>query len=205
MHFQEVDRAPWWEMWYWAETIERWQEEGLPKDVHLQEYFGVDRRENVGVNLGLIPPFEETTLEETDTYRVYIDGNGVTRKEFKEHGRSTMPQWLRFPVENRADFENLKERLNPDSPCRYPLWWEDRKRYWKDRDYPLSITAGSLFGGLRGDGSTRDRVGQLRGSAEVAEPGESRSDRGPRDVADRGNRLGDRREDGRRRPLFRPA
>ena len=54
-----------------------------------------------------------------------------------------MPQWLRFPLETREDWETkFKPRLNPTSPCRYPLYWEEKKRIWKHRDYPLSIGGG---------------------------------------------------------------
>lgn len=150
MHFKEVDRPPWWELWYWEETLDRWYKEGLPQDVHLIEYFGVDRRENVGVNVSLCPPFKEETLEENEDYRVYRDAQGVIKKEFKhERAKSSMPQFLRYPIESREDFEELKTRLNPYSPARYPLWWEEKKKMWKDRDYPLSIYVGSLFGWIR--------------------------------------------------------
>ncbi|MGQ9733207.1 MAG: uroporphyrinogen decarboxylase family protein [Candidatus Zipacnadales bacterium] len=150
MNYQPVDRTPWWELWYWRETIERWQDEGMPADVHLEQYFGVDRRDGVGVNLGLVPAFRVETLEDTPDYRIYRDGNGVIRQEFKEKGDLTMPRWLRFPLETREDWEKeIKPRLNPDSPCRYPLRWEEMKVLWARRDYPLSISAGSIYGWLR--------------------------------------------------------
>ncbi len=137
-------------MWYWKETLDRWHTEGLPDDVHLIEYFGVDRREDVGVNVGILPRFEEETLEETGEFRIFRDGEGVTRKEFKyDRSKLSMLQFLRHPIEGRMDFEDMKKRLNPTSPARYPLWWEERKRCWKDRDYPLSISVGSLFGWIR--------------------------------------------------------
>ncbi|MBI2915014.1 MAG: hypothetical protein HYY08_03700 [Firmicutes bacterium] len=150
MHFKEVDRPPWWELWYWKETLERWHDEGLPEDVHLHEYFGVDRKEGVGVATGLYPAFKEETLEETPEYRIFRDGEGVIKKEFKDKlAKLSMPQFLRHPVETRQDFEELKKRLNPNSPGRYPLWWEEKKKMWKNRDYPLHIFAGSLFGWIR--------------------------------------------------------
>jgi uroporphyrinogen decarboxylase len=149
MHFEEVDRVPVWEMWYWEDTLQRWYEEGLPNDVNLPEYFGVDRRERAPVNIHLCPRFDEVTLEETDKYRIYMDGDGVTRQEFKKGGRRSMPHWIEFPLKNRDDWKELKKRLNPDSPARYPCWWEDVKREWKGRDYPLSIPAGSIYGYLR--------------------------------------------------------
>jgi len=150
MNYQPVDRVPQWELWYWRETIERWEDEGLPADAHLERYFDVDRRDGVGVSVGLVPGFREETLEETDEYRIYRDRNGVTRQEFKTKGDLTMPKWLRFPMETREDWETLiKPRLNPESPVRYPLRWEEMKRLWAQRDYPLSISAGSIYGWIR--------------------------------------------------------
>jgi len=150
MNYEPVDRCPWWELWYWRETLERWQDEGMPADVHLEQHFGVDRRDNVGVNLGLVPRFREETIEDTPEYRIYRDVSGVIRQEFKEKGDTSMPRWLRFPLETHEDWENeIKPRLNPDSPCRYPLRWEELKRLWAERDYPISISAGSIYGWLR--------------------------------------------------------
>jgi len=53
-------------------------------------------------------------------------------------------------METREDWEKvIKPRLNPDSPVRYPLYWEEKVRIWKDRDYPLSIGGGSIYGWIR--------------------------------------------------------
>lgn len=150
MNYRPVDRTPWWELWYWAETIERWQDEGLPADIHLEHFFAVDRRETAPVSLGLVPAFRVETIEDTPTYRIYRDAAGVIRQEFKEKGNLTMPRWLRFPMESRQDWENdIRPRLNPASPCRYPLRWNEMKRLWAERDYPLAIPAGSIYGWLR--------------------------------------------------------
>ncbi|MBE3088626.1 MAG: hypothetical protein IMZ71_05890, partial [Chloroflexi bacterium] len=150
MQYGERDRCPWWEMWYWKETLERWYDEGLPRDVHLQEFLGVDRRENVGVSVGLVPAFERETIEETDEYEVFRREDGVICKQFRGDRAGRMPQWLRFPMQTRDDWENvIKPRLNPASPCRYPLYWEEKKRIWAQRDYPISISGGSVFGWLR--------------------------------------------------------
>jgi uroporphyrinogen decarboxylase len=62
----------------------------------------------------------------------------------------TMPQWLDYPLKTRDDWEQVfKPRLDPTSPARYPLWWEDYVRTVQDRDYPLGISAGSFFGWVR--------------------------------------------------------
>jgi uroporphyrinogen decarboxylase len=153
MHFEEVDRLPWWEMWYWGETLERWYEEGLPRDVDLRQYFGVDRKEWVpirSVNRTLLPQFEQETLEETDAFRIFRDEDGITKKVFKEgDGQTSMPHWIDFPLKDRKTWEEFKARLDPDSPERYPADWEERKKTWKMRDYPLIIDCGSIYGRLR--------------------------------------------------------
>jgi hypothetical protein len=150
MNYEPRDRCPWWEMWYWADTLERWVKEGLPQDQHLETYLGVDRRESVGVNLGLVPAFTRETLEETDEYEIFRRPDGVICRQFKGDLKGRMPQWLRFPLETREDWENvIKPRLNPTSPIRYPLHWEEKKRIWAQRDYPISIAGGSVYGWLR--------------------------------------------------------
>ena len=150
MNYEERDRCPWWEMWYWADTLDVWHEQGLPEDVHLQDYLGVDRRENIGVSLGLVPGFRRETLAETESYETFRREDGVVCKQFKGGLSGRMPQWLRFPLETREDWETLfKPRLDPASPCRYPLYWEEKKRIWSQRDYPVSISGGSVFGWIR--------------------------------------------------------
>lgn len=61
-----------------------------------------------------------------------------------------MPHWLEYPVKTRLDWEKeVMPRLNPKSPARYPLWWDDYVRWVRDRDYPLGISAGSYYGWTR--------------------------------------------------------
>jgi len=45
MHYEEVDRAPFYEwLGYWPETVNRWRGEGSI-GVEVYEYFGFDKRE----------------------------------------------------------------------------------------------------------------------------------------------------------------
>jgi len=134
--------------WVFPETVERWQSEGMPADVHFSAYFGFDRYEQVPINLGPIPGIKEETVDETDDYRVVEDEFGGRRRVWKNRGIG-MPQWISYPLRDRDTWERLKERLDPASPCRYPLYWDDLKRYWADRDYPLGIHGGSYYGWIR--------------------------------------------------------
>ncbi|MCM8786301.1 MAG: hypothetical protein NC899_08770, partial [Candidatus Omnitrophica bacterium] len=60
-----------------------------------------------------------------------------------------MSQWIDFCIKDEETWENVKKRLNPDSPLRYPEYYDDWKRCVKDRDYPLGIQAGSFYGWIR--------------------------------------------------------
>ncbi len=136
----------------WGEVLERWQAEGMPGDVHIAGYFGLDRRESVPISLGIAPLFKVEVLSEDERTTITRGSDGVVRRTLKSMGKEkhqTIPQFVRFPIETREDFSDFKKRLSPKSPCRYPLYWEDYKRALEGRDYPLSIHAGSVFGWLR--------------------------------------------------------
>ena len=77
---READRVPIIES-PWAGTIRRWQNEGMPKGVAWEDFFGVDKTAGIGVDI--TPRYEEKTIEETDEYRIYTTKWGVTQKSFK--------------------------------------------------------------------------------------------------------------------------
>ncbi|MCX7599574.1 MAG: hypothetical protein N2512_12025 [Armatimonadetes bacterium] len=146
--FGSPDRPFMMSQWVFPETVERWQNEGMTPDVHFNAYFGFDRMEHVPINLGLIPPIKEKTVEENAEHAVIEDELGGRRKVWKDRGIG-MPQWISYPLRDRATWEEFKRRLNPHSPCRYPLYWDDLKRCYKGRDYPLGISGGSFYGWIR--------------------------------------------------------
>ncbi len=133
--------------WFMEETLERWRGEGLPRDIDLLEFFGLDRVEFTGGRpYQLVPPFEEETLSEDEETVVVRDESGVTKRIFKRYADSRMPQWLDFPVKTRADFEELKKRLDPHSAERFPPNLDQRKKRWQQRDHPLGVGPGSFYG-----------------------------------------------------------
>ena len=136
--------------WFWNETLARWRGEGLPPDVHPQEYFGFDRGEMLPINSGgPCPPFDKETLEEDATHQVIIDEDGAKKRIFKEKRGMSMDQWLEYPVKDRETWREFKKRLDPHSPLRYPVWWDEKKRHYQPRDYPLGLDVGSFFGWMR--------------------------------------------------------
>jgi len=156
MRFQEVDRIPYHELGLWGQTVERFIKEGMPEDAvtvsmfYGNDFFGLDRRDFVPVNVGMVPPFETMVFEETERYVIMRDGNGIVRKALKEGTvrgtRSSMDQYIKFPVEGPEDFEALKKRYDAKSEGRYPENWGELVAKWKDRDYPLCLLTNATFG-----------------------------------------------------------
>ena len=151
MRFGKPDRAFLLYPWLWGSTLERWHSEGLPPDVHVDQYFGTDVYLVAPISVGLYPSFDREVLkEEGETRIVRRAGEGQIIREFKYRPDMTMPQWLDYPLKSREDWErDFKPRLDPASPGRYPLWWDDYTRSVQGRDYPLGINAGSFFGWVR--------------------------------------------------------
>ena len=151
MYYEPRDHCPWSEMGFWPETLERWHGEGWPREVDLHDFLGFDWvRRDAPVACSLLPGFTAETLEETDQYRLVRRGDGVVAKEFKGELSFHMPQWVSFPLGTREDWErDIVPRLDPKQAGRYPDDWDDRVRAWRERDYPLGIRMGSVYGYLR--------------------------------------------------------
>lgn len=162
--FAPTDRGVSFELGMWAQTLDRWYEEGLPPDVHAgaepsshanlnagNEYFHLDRVGYLPLRpVSMIPAFTEEILEEDERYFVkrYSDGH-VARalKEGMSHTtRASMDQYLSWAVTDRASWEQVKKRFDPRSPLRYPPWWSDLARCLRGRDYPLNLTPDGGFG-----------------------------------------------------------
>ena len=135
MRFREVDRAPNWEMGYWAGALEQFYEQGLPrhpkapkglvpgagvkgegfpwlrgepKDWSVHAYFGLDKGiEKIDGEWGVWPPFETEVLweDEENIKRRAADGSVVLVRR----DSSSLPHVLEWPVTDRKSWEKLKE------------------------------------------------------------------------------------------------
>ncbi len=148
MHFGKPDRPFMMPQWVFRDTVKRWQAEGMPRDAHFNSFFGFDRYETLPISLGLVPGIEQETIEETEQYKIVADELGGRMRVWKDR-EIGMPQWITYPLRGRGQWEIFKERLDPAAPCRYPQYWDDAKRCWSGRDYPLGIHGGSYYGWIR--------------------------------------------------------
>jgi hypothetical protein len=161
MHYEPCDRSPICDFGYWDETLVIWHDQGLPSHVvntdhnFFHEFFGMDfpiRRaaSATGVEVGLMPPFEKIVLDDLGDHEVVQqeDGVRVLRKKFM----GSIPKHLGHLLADRDSWRKYyKPRLDPTHPDRYPADWEERVESWVDpnRDYPLVLPGGSLYGWLR--------------------------------------------------------
>jgi uroporphyrinogen decarboxylase len=151
MHFQTVDRIPHWEFGYLDETVERWHGEGLPAELthmnQVEEFFGVDPCVRVPFIEGPVPWFEGQTevLEVRENSRIEKLPDG-TIQEVQIEGLKTIPHYIKFPIENRDDWNEFRKRLDPEDPRRFQTDYEELARKLLRSDLPVGIGLGSYFG-----------------------------------------------------------
>ena len=158
MHYRPRDRSPIMDFSFWDETIVIWRDQGLPEHIdrsNSDEFFGMDfglERSGaaVDVDVGLVPPFEEKVLEDRGDHEVIRQSDGVCvlRRKFM----SSIPKPLDHLLVDRDTWEkHFKPRLDAEHPDRYPADWDECVKVWTDpnRDYPISLPGGSLYGWLR--------------------------------------------------------
>jgi uroporphyrinogen decarboxylase len=142
----------------WPETVQRWRTEGL-SDETLRDAdpgkFIDDRDRWVWESQWFFPfpPFQREVVEETERTVLYVNHEGILMRERKDQPMSSMPQFVRFPVENREDFRAFaRERLQPNFEERLGEEGLAKLAGYRDRDFPLIVIAdrwGGFFGALR--------------------------------------------------------
>lgn len=92
------------------------------------------------------PPFVEQVLDEDETTRLMINADGVKVRVKK--ASDSLPQFLAWPVRDRASWEQIKaERFSLDTTMdRFPPRWDSlATTYRADRDYPLGLSMDGFF------------------------------------------------------------
>ncbi len=156
MHYKPVDRSPIRDFGFWDETLLIWKQYGLPEWVEngtcANEFFGMDPEFPCGALTDLCPFFPEEVIEDRGGSEVVRDHDGVVIERAKIMG--AIPKHLDHLLKDRESWETHYEpRMRPDDPRRFPR--SDAWRKWvgewsrPDRDYPLIIYAGSLYGRQR--------------------------------------------------------
>jgi len=147
MHYGEFDRLPVIHWDGWDETLERWYDEGMPRDQNVHEYLdAVPNWAWLGADLKLFPRFEEEVVEETDEYRIFRNEEGVVCQDWKH--KSCIPHYMEFTLKTADDWPEYKKRLQPD-PARLREDLDSAIRQAEKSELPIVIGTASMMGWIR--------------------------------------------------------
>ena len=98
----------------------------------------------------IVPYYEPKIISEDERTVTFTSGDRQTLKVFKDSPLK-MPMFLDWPVKDRASWNELKKRLDPNTPARWPSDW---KAYVQEmnklgEDIPISLEVGGFYGYLR--------------------------------------------------------
>lgn len=93
--------------------------------------------------------FKSTTRIENGFEMIESESGAITRQVLHNDIMYSMPEFIRYPVRDRASWEFYRERMTPRE-CMSSEEMEKRCRRYDHRDRPLCIGAGSTYGRIRG-------------------------------------------------------
>ena len=179
LNFEPCDHPPYWEWAYWPETMDRWYNEGLERQVGYPASMLKSEPLNGGAGdwrppmpregdakrelcldegffhppvWGRIPlPYEKLILEDNAEFQIQRDTDGVTKKILKD--TMSMPMFISYPIKSRKDWDEMKANLNTNFSDRIPPDWDLVTATLRDsqRSFPVSLLGfpEGLFGQLR--------------------------------------------------------
>jgi uroporphyrinogen decarboxylase len=130
MTYQDVDRVPDIEFGYWPQTLRRWAAEGMPVAAEpgkgtpevqkVDELFGFEPHGHaIPLRLHMNPAFLEEVIEKRGDVTVMRDSSGVIAERYLDDvEESSIPHFVRFPVETPDDWRALARRYRLDDPTR---------------------------------------------------------------------------------------
>jgi len=147
LRYEPVDRCPIVDFSYCDETLAAWRRQGLPPDADPARLFGLDAMWDEcepGPKVNLAPMFERRVIEDLGDRVRMQNEDGVIQIEFKGH--ESIPRFETHPIRDRTDWVEYRKRLDPETPERIPDDWTAICRRYAERDTPLLLFAGSLYG-----------------------------------------------------------
>jgi len=126
---------------------EGWQ---LKDSQSWQQYWGTTTCDHPDFGLAWgAPGFKQTTRIEGDHEIVESENGAITRQVLNNDITYSMPEYIQFPVRDRASWEFYKERMTPTQFMTREDMLERSKKFdsWQR---PLAIGTGSGYGRIRG-------------------------------------------------------
>lgn len=148
LKFQRIDRIPLVEWPIRESTMREWLKQGYPEGINPTDYFSMDTIWiDVPFDIRMLPRFEEKIIEQTDRYKIWIDDLGALRKDFTdiENPGFVTRSWLKFPVESRSDFLEIKKRYDHADTNRFPIDFAAKAIAFNNMPVPVKISIPFLF------------------------------------------------------------
>jgi uroporphyrinogen decarboxylase len=148
-----VDRVPFIKVFGGTNAVRpHWEAEapGISRNIDkILRFEGVYRGwDIVPVNFGMTRRGAPHTVEENAAQVVRKFDDGTVEILLK--GGDYHHQTVEWPVKSMADWRRIKARhLQPDDPERYPADWPKLAQAYRNRDYPLQLTHGGVYGSAR--------------------------------------------------------
>jgi len=103
--------------------------------------YGITRWQRTPV----VPSYEPRIISEDERIVTYTNGDGQTLRIFKDS--TTMPTLLDWPVKDRATWNELKKRLDPNTPKRWPPDWNTYVQEINKlgEETPISLAVGGFY------------------------------------------------------------
>jgi hypothetical protein len=148
-----VDRVPFIKLFGGTNAIlPQWEQEepGLSTNIdQLLRFEGTYRGWGITpVNVWLTQRGEPQVIEDTESRCIfkYAEGTVVLAQKSGDFHHQT----LEWPVKNRRDWERVKaQHLQADDPSRFPADWPQQAASYRNRDFPLQLTHGGVYGFAR--------------------------------------------------------
>ena len=152
MHYKPVVRCFNMEFGYWKENYEEWSifvDNNITTEAQANQFFNFDRIAVTGGCIWMNPVFAEAVVEETETTKILMNGDGLLA-EVPKDGHETIPHYMKASIVTPDDWKRCREeRFRRDDPARKADIEALKKEHPADRDYPLGVYCGSMIGKVR--------------------------------------------------------
>ena len=152
MHYRPVDRCFNMEFGYWNENFRLWDlfaDNGIRNNEEADQFFSFDDIQKIGSCIWMNPTFEERVVDETETSRILVNGDGLLA-EVPKDDHDTIPHYIKATIETPEDWKICKEeRFRLDDPARVIDVELLKQQHPTNRTYPLGVPSGSMIGRIR--------------------------------------------------------
>jgi len=152
MHYKPVDRSFNMEFGYWEENYNEWSiftDNNITNEDDANIFFNFDKIHVVSGSIWLNPHFENRIVEETETTKIIMNGDGLLA-EIPKDGHDTIPHFIKATIVTPDDWKKCKEeRLRRDNPARRIDVEALKKLHPESHEYPLGVNCGSMIGRIR--------------------------------------------------------